>query len=309
MGQWYCTVNGRQYGPISEEHLRDWIAEHRVGPSDMVWTEGMAAWTPASFVPGLFGPRAPAPQPLAARTPVPAPGGTGGRTGACELISRAWAGMAGRWGIAIGFWMLLWLIEGGANAIPYVGLLVYLIVLAGPLTLGSCIFFLTYVRGGQVEIAMLLAGFKNWGTSVKTLLLTVLFTLGWVLLGALPGLVAGVLAGVLTHRPEVGLLAGLIPGVLGMVVMGIYASLRYSQAMYLLADNPALTATQAIEGSVGIMAGQKLRLFGLHVLFALASLACLLLICVGWVLFLVFGVPVMLAAQALFYDDLQPPRA
>jgi len=68
MGQWYCTVNGRQYGPISEEHLRDWIAEHRVGPSDMVWTEGMAAWTPASFVPGLFGPgpvRAPRPGPAA----------------------------------------------------------------------------------------------------------------------------------------------------------------------------------------------------------------------------------------------------
>ena len=53
MAQWYCRVGGQQYGPITEEALRQWLREGRVGSSDLVWSEGMAQWLPASQVPGL----------------------------------------------------------------------------------------------------------------------------------------------------------------------------------------------------------------------------------------------------------------
>ncbi len=54
MKQWYCVVNGRQYGPISEEELRRWVAEGRLRPTDRVWSGGMAEWKCLLLVPGLL---------------------------------------------------------------------------------------------------------------------------------------------------------------------------------------------------------------------------------------------------------------
>ncbi len=51
--QWFCSVGGQQYGPVSEEELRSWVASGRVRPADLVWSEGMAEWTAASMIPGL----------------------------------------------------------------------------------------------------------------------------------------------------------------------------------------------------------------------------------------------------------------
>lgn len=55
MSQWYCTVSGTKYGPMELEVLRQWMGEARLQPSDMVWTEGMANWQPATSVPDLQG--------------------------------------------------------------------------------------------------------------------------------------------------------------------------------------------------------------------------------------------------------------
>jgi ferric-dicitrate binding protein FerR (iron transport regulator) len=71
MAQWHCTVSGQQYGPVELEAVRQWLAEGRLKSSDMVWTEGMAAWQPAGSVPelgaapGPFAPGAPQPPPIA----------------------------------------------------------------------------------------------------------------------------------------------------------------------------------------------------------------------------------------------------
>lgn len=52
--QWRCVVNGQQYGPISEEELRGWVAQGRVRPTDLVWTDGMANWQPLQSVQYMF---------------------------------------------------------------------------------------------------------------------------------------------------------------------------------------------------------------------------------------------------------------
>ncbi len=53
MKQWRVAIGQQQYGPISEEELKSWAAQGRVGPSDLVWSEGMSAWAPAGSVPEL----------------------------------------------------------------------------------------------------------------------------------------------------------------------------------------------------------------------------------------------------------------
>jgi hypothetical protein len=55
MAQWYCSVVGQQYGPISVEQLAAWIQQGRVERDDMVWRKGMAEWQKAGSVAELSG--------------------------------------------------------------------------------------------------------------------------------------------------------------------------------------------------------------------------------------------------------------
>ncbi|MBS3821938.1 MAG: DUF4339 domain-containing protein, partial [Phycisphaerae bacterium] len=94
MTEWHCYVDGQQYGPISEDELREWMASGRVKPTDMVWTEGMADWQPAG---GIDREQLTAEYPAASGQPQAEPepplldalpGGTGGQAAVGELFSR-----------------------------------------------------------------------------------------------------------------------------------------------------------------------------------------------------------------------------
>ena len=84
------------------------------------------------------------------------------------------------------------------------------------------------------------------------------------------------------------------------IVPGIIAMFRYSMAPYIMAENPDLSATEAIEESKRMMAGHKWRLFCLQFSF------------IGWWLLValtggigaVFLRPYAKAAIAAFYLDL-----
>ncbi len=70
---WYYARNGRQFGPHTEEQLRQLIAEGRVLPTDAVWKAGMPAWVPLHDVfPPAGGPPPPPPAaPLPQLQPYP----------------------------------------------------------------------------------------------------------------------------------------------------------------------------------------------------------------------------------------------
>lgn len=52
--QWYYTRNKQQQGPVSPEQLRQLAGAGQIGPSDMVWKDGMEKWMPANQIAGLF---------------------------------------------------------------------------------------------------------------------------------------------------------------------------------------------------------------------------------------------------------------
>jgi V8-like Glu-specific endopeptidase len=62
VAEWYYTRGGKQAGPVSWPQLRYLTACGQVSPNERVWTQGMANWTPAHKVQGLF-PKAPAGRP------------------------------------------------------------------------------------------------------------------------------------------------------------------------------------------------------------------------------------------------------
>ena len=47
---WYYSKNGQQEGPVSADTLRGMIVSGAVAPTDLIWREGMAEWTPAGEV-------------------------------------------------------------------------------------------------------------------------------------------------------------------------------------------------------------------------------------------------------------------
>lgn len=85
--QWHYSKGGERHGPVSSDQLRQLAASGQLGPTDLVWRDGMAEWQKASSVKGLFpsqtsGPTEPPPIPLtpppeadpASTTPEPAAG-------------------------------------------------------------------------------------------------------------------------------------------------------------------------------------------------------------------------------------------
>ncbi len=58
---WYYAQRGKQAGPIDPETLRRLLQSGQVAPTDLVWREGMATWSPAEEVRELMGPPAGAP--------------------------------------------------------------------------------------------------------------------------------------------------------------------------------------------------------------------------------------------------------
>ena len=72
--QWYYAQNGQQFGPAPGEQLRNMLSSGALRPSDLVWSEGMPAWTPASQVPALMpAPALNPPAPAYVQPPAPRP--------------------------------------------------------------------------------------------------------------------------------------------------------------------------------------------------------------------------------------------
>jgi len=129
---------------------------------------------------------------------------------------------------------------------------IYSILVEGAFTFGITVFFLDLIREKKADIGQVFSGFNYY---FKTLLLYVvmsIFIMLWSLL---------------------------------LIVPGIIAALKYSQAYYILADDPDKDIMQCIRESKEMMNGNKGKYF------------CLQLSFIGWYL-LVYAAFMILAAIA-----------
>lgn len=171
-------------------------------------------------------------------------------------------------------------VDAGAffmEALPYV-ILVVLVVVVFQLILGSIVavgyakFNLDLVDGEEAKAGTLFDYLPQWKTMVAAGLLQTLYIFLWLLLFIIPGIVA---------------------------------AYRYAMTSFILAENPELTAGEAIDRSKELMNGNKWRLFCLHFSF------------IGWIILcgFTFGIgylwltPYEQAANAAFYRDITRPLA
>ena len=116
---------------------------------------------------------------------------------------------------------------------------IYSLIFMGAFSYGLALFGLTFFRTRKIDRTLLFEGFSVlWKAIVLDLLMAVFIAL-WTLL---------------------------------LVVPGIIAALRYSQAFFILADHPDYTPMQCIKESKARMVGNKWKLF------------CLILSFIGWMI-------------------------
>ena len=184
-----------------------------------------------------------------------------------QLMQKARTLLATHWVVSIGVCFVYSLVVAvPAELNSYGEMLSFL--LAGPLQLGLCFFFLNLVRGEETRFELLFKGFKP--------LLTVL--LCYAIIAALT-----------------------IVGLILLIVPGIIVALGFSMTYYIIADDPEITFQVALEQSWKLTDGYKMELWVLNLRFIPWYILGLLCLIVG-----VFAViPWHNTTLALYYEHLK----
>lgn len=142
------------------------------------------------------------------------------------------------------------------------------LIVAPPLTLGLTMIFLGLTRNESPEVSTLFNGFSYMGPAILLNIMIAVFTFLWSLLFVIPGIIKGI---------------------------------SYSMAYFVLADNPELSANEALNESKRITSGHIGDLFVLYLSFIpwflLGTITCGLA--------LIYVVPYVQATMANYYLELK----
>lgn len=311
-------ADGKEYGPVPADRVRDWIAAGRANAQTRIKPAGGAEWTTIGALPEFRLDDTPAvpsgmlaPPPAAAAGPAPLTGDA--KAIADDLVARAAPlDVFGCIGRAFEFWKLNLLPLVGVTfvvmmvimvmgVIPIVGGLANL-VLTGVFYGGLYYYYLGRMRGQPREFGDAFAGFsKAFGPLALTNLLLVGITLllACVLLG--PWLVALIVTATRGAEPSPLLFAGLFLCMLPL----IYVSVAWTFAFALVIDR-GLGPWTALEVSRRVVTRQWFRVFFLMILGSIIAMLGL----VGLIVGVFFTIPIFFAAVLNAYEDLcNPPAA
>lgn len=155
--------------------------------------------------------------------------------------------LKGRWGEAIGAFVLISLVLIAVNFVaelPYIGWMISF-ALGGVWPLGMAAYALKFSNGELVGIEDIFSGFNNWLTSFCLYFLMGLFTVLWCFL---------------------------------LIIPGIIKAISYSMSYYIVAENPEISAMEAINRSKEMTQGHKWDIFVTQLSFiGWGILACLTL--------------------------------
>jgi len=154
--------------------------------------------------------------------------------------------------LTVPFSVLLWFFDDAMAFIP----LVYMLLVAGPLTLGLSMFVLSLSRNQDPQIAQIFYGFERFGKSLGVFLIISLIVTLWSLI-ALPAVV-------LVAFTENLLL---IPLIVVAMIPAVIAGIRYSQVFFILADHPDMGVMECVGRSKMLMTGNKMKYFVLQLTF------------------------------------------
>ena len=186
---------------------------------------------------------------------------------ACKLRAAALESLKDKWASAVVFTLVVTLINSAVSNIPVIGSIMFIFLI--PMSWSFTVAFLDVKRNeGKYELGKLMLGYNDFGRILGTQLLGAVYIILWSLL---------------------------------LIVPGIIKSFSYAMTSYILYDDKELSYNAAIEKSMAMMKGHKLKWFYLNLTF------------IGWILLalLTLGIgflwlnPYMSASYAQFYEDVK----
>jgi hypothetical protein len=323
----YTIIGGdsKEYGPISADDVRQWIAEGRLNEKSQVKGEGDAEFRPLGtfsefaicFAPSISIPKLPPsafavglePEKSRAEKPVDYELDIAG------CISRGFELLKANMGVLFVGTLIYWLIQGAifvVQQIPFVGMLVSLasFVIAGPLMGGVFYLFIRAIRGEPAEIGDIFSGFRRsfghlfLGTLVPGLLIG-LCLLPFIIVFAIKfvPLVGHLHSGSTPDRETVeaikSVLLTSLPVLFVCMIPATYLGVCWKFTLPLIVDKQ-LDFWTAMGASWKMVNKHWFHVFGLIVLIGLLNLAGMLVCCVG----LLFTFPVGVAALMYAYETI-----
>jgi len=189
-----------------------------------------------------------------------------------ELKSSALRQLKGNWNDAVIISLIFIAISAVFHAPQYLGVPVtfsfFSFLIVAPVAFGFYKFFLKLKRGEPKEIKMLFDGFNIYLKTLGVYFKYVLFVFLWTLL---------------------------------LIVPGIIAALAYSQAWFILVDEPEIPTSEALYKSKLMMHGYKWLYFKMWFSFIGWGLLCVLTAGIGFL----WLFPYIYTTFANFYDELK----
>jgi len=193
------------------------------------------------------------------------------------LMAQALKSLTGKWGIAIGAWLVFFILtdfqvgwewQGDDGGDYKIGLKIIGLLIGGPLALGYTTLILLISRNQKPDFAILFSGFKRFGISLAAYLLMAIFIILWFLL---------------------------------LIIPGVIACLRYSQTWYILSEDENIGPLEAITKSKEMMVGNKWKLFCLYFRFTGWFILCIVTLGFAGL----YVGPYLSQSCANFYNDLK----
>lgn len=191
-----------------------------------------------------------------------------------EIRQDAKVAMSGNWGDGIVFTIVYGVISGCAGALQAIVPAASLIFVVLPLGFGVILAYLRFTREGALNIKNMFDVFSStyYWKSIAVGLLTGIYTLLWSLL---------------------------------LIVPGIIKAMSYALAQYVMADNPSLSAEQAICQSMKMMEGHKMDLFLMVLGYVALAFLSAFLLCIP----MLWLTPYYSTVFAKFYEEVKAEHA
>ena len=184
------------------------------------------------------------------------------------LMAKARDSLKGKWGIAIGTYVVFMLISIAVQLIPVAGGLISILI-TGAMSIGMVSFALSLSRKQEAKLSQIFDGFQKFGVGLGAYILQMIFVILWSIL---------------------------------LIIPGFIALFSYSKTFFLIAENESIGPLEAIKKSKEMMRGNKWKYFCLWFRFFGWGLLCILTLGIGFL----WLAPYIIVSSAQFYDDLKP---
>lgn len=188
-----------------------------------------------------------------------------------ELKSAAKEQIKGKIGILFVMFLIIFAIGIACRFIPILGGIAA-IVITPAFSLSLCMIYLKLAKKDEIAVGDIFAGFNKTGRALWLNILVGFFTFLWTLL---------------------------------LIIPGIIKQYAYSMSFYILADNPELTAREALSKSKEMMNGHKWDLFVLQLSF----FWWYLLVGITFGIAAIYVTPYISATTANFYNSIKEKEA